>query len=313
MKAGQRLRIGRRQHDLPDPHSEGSSCRSSTTGANRSPRSSTRRRTSAASNTSAAGILELLPVERRRHRRALARPQRVDAHGRLVLVVLAPVDQHLAAPQLLLLLGHDQLRMRGLQMARKRLREQLGAVVVVDVVDIERHVHLDALRARGLREALEADLLERVAQYVRHLAALGKAGGRTGIEVEGHDRRPVDVVYERERGVELEIGEVGQPDQRRQVVADAVVDLVDTLLAHPLRRVRGAVLLIEVAGVDAVRIALERQRAVAQVRKQDRRDTRVVVDHLALGEPRNRVEHLAEVGEGQRPALDLDLEPSGAT
>ena len=55
VKAGQCLRFGRRQHDLPDPHSEGSSCLSSTTGANRSPCSSTRRRTSAASNTSVAG------------------------------------------------------------------------------------------------------------------------------------------------------------------------------------------------------------------------------------------------------------------
>ena len=37
VEARQRLGIGRRQHNLQDPHSEGSSCSSSTTGANRSP------------------------------------------------------------------------------------------------------------------------------------------------------------------------------------------------------------------------------------------------------------------------------------
>src|SRR5919201_679352 len=42
--------------------------------------------------------LNLLPRERRRHRRTLSCPEGVDADRRLVLVVLAPVDQHLPAP-----------------------------------------------------------------------------------------------------------------------------------------------------------------------------------------------------------------------
>src|SRR3954465_11129361 len=46
-------------------------------------------------------LLDLLPLHRRGHRRTLSRPQRVDAGGGLEVVVLAPVHQHLAAPQVL--------------------------------------------------------------------------------------------------------------------------------------------------------------------------------------------------------------------
>ena len=43
------------------------------------------------------------------------------------------------------------------------------------------------------------------------------------------------------------------------------------------------------------------------MRQQHRRDARVVVDHLALGEAGLGIEDLVEVGERQRPPVDLDL------
>src|SRR5215207_3046501 len=48
----------------------------------------------------------------------------------------------------------------------------------------------------------------------------------------------------------------------------------DGFAAYPLRRVRGALLLVEVAALDAVRVALERERAIAQVRQEHRCDAR---------------------------------------
>src|SRR3954451_19474988 len=72
-----------------------------------------------------------------------------------------------------------------------------------------------------------------------------------------------------------------------------------------------ALLLVEVGAADAVGIALEGQGAPPQVREQRRRDPRVVVDHLALGEPRLGIEDLVEVREGQPPAVDVDLEALG--
>jgi hypothetical protein len=232
-----------------------------------------------------------------------------------VLVVLAPVDQHLALAQLLLLLRDDQLRVLGLEVAGERVREPLGPVVVVDLVVVERHVDLDALRARRLREALQAQLRERLAQHERHLAALAQAGPGPRIEVERHHARPVDVVHERQRRVQLEVGQVREPDQRREVVADAEVDRLraqlDRLRAHPLRAVRGTLLLVEVPALDAVGIALEGERAVAQVRQHRGRDAGVVVDHLTLGEPHRGIHHLVQVRQREPPALDVDIDARG--
>src|SRR4051812_11370069 len=70
--------------------------------------------------------LDLVPVERRGHRRPLAGAQRVDGHRRLVLVVLAPVDEHLAAAQRLPHVGDDERRVAALEDLGERVRERLG-------------------------------------------------------------------------------------------------------------------------------------------------------------------------------------------
>jgi hypothetical protein len=62
-------------------------------------------------------------------------------------------------------------------------------------------------------------------------------------------------------------------------------------------------------GVDAVRVALDRQRPSGEVGEQHRGDPGVVVDHLALGEPVLGVEHLAQVRQGQFAAVDIDGHP----
>ena len=62
------------------------------------------------------------------------------------------------------------------------------------------------------------------------------------------------------------------------------------------------------AALDPVGVALERQRPVAQVRQHVRRDARVVVDHLALGEADCGIQDLVEVGERQAAAADVDVD-----
>src|SRR5205814_4213311 len=49
-----------------------------------------------------------------------------------------------------------------------------------------------------------------------------------------------------------------------------------------------------------------RDAAVAEMRQQRRRDARVVVDHLALGEPGLGIQDLLEVRELELPPADLD-------
>src|SRR2546428_170322 len=60
--------------------------------------------------------------------------------------------------------------------------------------------------------------------------------------------------------------------------------------------------------VDAVRVALERERMVARVGKKDGRDTRVVVDDLTFGEPDLWIQDLFQVRELQGAALDLNID-----
>src|SRR4029078_841615 len=66
-----------------------------------------------------------------------------------------------------------------------------------------------------------------------------------------------------------------------------------------------AVLLEEVLAGDAVGIADDGQRPVAEVGQQRRGDPGVVVSHLALGDPGLRVEDLVEVRDRQPAAVDL--------
>ena len=115
--------------------------------------------------------------------------------------------------------------------------------------------------------------------------------------------------------MQLDRRQLRHPDQRRQVLADAEVDLAGVRPAdrdpgrlHPVGPVLGAALLEEggVAVVDALGEAAQGQRPPGQVGDDRRRDLGVVVDHLALGEAGLRVEDLVEVGELQLTAVDLD-------
>ena len=97
----------------------------------------TRSSTAAPSNASSAGSpaaqrrAQLVPLERRRDRRPLARAQRVHADRRLVRVVLAVVDQHLAGAQRLASCARPRARARPARRAArppraKRLRLLVG-------------------------------------------------------------------------------------------------------------------------------------------------------------------------------------------
>src|SRR3712207_7573316 len=62
--------------------------------------------------------------------------------------------------------------------------------------------------------------------------ALHDRGRRAGVQVEGQEARRLDVGGQRQRGVQLEVGEVGQPDERRQVLGEAEVDVAPRSEEH---------------------------------------------------------------------------------
>ena len=112
------------------------------------------------------------------------------------------------------------------------------------------------------------------------------------------------------RGVELERGEVGRPDEPGEVLDRARLDVrigVERDGLEPGGPVAGAALLEEPLAVHAVGQPHHRERAVVEVGEQRRGHPGVVIDHLAFGEAGRGVQHLVEVGQPELASADLDV------
>src|SRR4051794_27029324 len=136
-------------------------------------------------------------------------------------------------------------------------------------------------------------------------------GGLTGIEVEHDHARRLDVAAARHRRVQLQCREVCGPHHRRQIRQPAVVDRTTTIAGagthtNPVRSMRGTALPEERFVAHAVRKPPHRDAAVAEMGEQGGRNTRVVVDDLALGEPGLGIQNLLEVRELQLAPVDRD-------
>ena len=110
--------------------------------------------------------------------------------------------------------------------------------------------------------------------------------------------------------MQLDVSEIREPDQRGPVLRERVVDVADLAGLDPLGSVRGRLLLVEVLGVDAVRIALERERPIVQVGQHGGRDAGVVRDEVAFRESGLRKQHFVPVGDLQAAPLGDDGEGS---
>ena len=114
----------------------------------------------------------------------------------------------------------------------------------------------------------------------------------------------------------IERGEVGQPDQRRQVPDDAAalaaVGLERLGALHPFRMVRRAPFLEKALAGQAVRRAYERRRPSREVGEHRRRDAPVVVDDVGLAEAGLRVEELVEIRKCELATIDRDVHPRPA-
>ena len=217
-------------------------------------------------------------------------------------IVLAPVDEDLARPQILGHLGDDLLRQlggeplgQGLCVRRGRLR----------ILRPDPGVELHSLAAAGFRQRREPVAGEHVVEPLGDAAAVDHGRPRARVEVEyqavGGLRFAVRGHFPL-RYVQLQRRQVGRPHQLGQVVDQRVRDDFALLAASaegerrepdPIRGMAGDVLFEERTGADAVREAHEGHRPILDVRQQQRRDARVVVEDLTLGEPAARVEHLA--------------------
>ena len=119
-------------------------------------------------------------------------------------------------------------------------------------------------------------------------------GLRARVEIDERVGRLPHVGDARRPGMELDRRVVREPDQRRGAVRDEVLLALARVRfgvlppGHPVRRVRRRLLLPEALGADAVREAVQVERAALQVGEQRRGDRREVADEVALGDGRAR-------------------------
>ena len=141
-------------------------------------------------------------------------------------------------------------------------------------------------------------------------AALDDAGRRARVEVE-HHRGGVPGVRGAGLGcVQLERREVGRPDQAREVLDRAGLDLgigVERDGLQPGRAVFRATLFEESLALHAVGQPHHRERPVLEMGEQRWRHPGVVIDHLTFGEAGRGVQDLVEVGQSEFPSADLNV------
>ncbi len=264
---------------------------------------------------------ELAPGAGCRNGGKFAAAQRIRCDRRLGAVVLAPVEQHLAGAQRLLHVADHEVRMIGLHRSGEFVSN--GRHLIGGLLAVEGRVEVDAFAAARHRHDRQPHVAEDLAHHPGDLRALGKPGTLPGIEVE---HEPVGVPRRAGtpepplRNVDLECGDLAEPDQCRRVVDERVVVAVifmrDGAALDPRRGRIVEVLLEEhLAGVirssDPVDPALARGRSVRRVGDEHLGDLGVVRDHVALRRSGGRVEHFVEIREGDPVAVDGDVLRSG--
>ena len=151
-------------------------------------------------------------------------------------------------------------------------RERLGRFGVDGRSQPDRQV--DALRARGLRDDVQTELVEQVAHVERDARAVDDVGGRARVEVEDHRGGVPRIGGAGLRRVELERGEVGGPHEAGKILDRARLDVgigVERDGLEPGGPVAGAALLEEPLALHPVGQAHHRERAVLEVGEQRRR------------------------------------------
>src|SRR6266852_5203966 len=137
-----------------------------------------------------------------------------------------------------------------------------GLGLFVGRLCVQRDVDLHPFRAGGLGKTLHPEVVEDRTHPEADLRTLHDIGGWPGIEVEDHHGGRFDVRCERKRRMQLQRGQVGNPNQRWKIVRKNVIDGAAVALApdrcrlYAIGTMHGRVLLEEVWMVHAFWITL---------------------------------------------------------
>ncbi len=254
-------------------------------------------------------LVDLLPQQRRRDRRAGLGTQRVDGGDVRAPAVHVVVDEDLAGALVDLPRHRHVLAVGAFDRPAERADEV--AHLVVGPAGFDRHVDLDPGRARGLRVPREPERPERGSDVARDDQDVLEARAHR-VEVEEEVVGRVDRRAPRVERVHLDAAEVRDEQERGEVVHHQVADHAvlavvgqDGAAGDPLRRVRRRRLLVEERSRDPVGHPLHRERALAQVRQDQLGDVEVVGEEVALRVALVGPEDLVEVRQAELAAVGL--------
>src|SRR5207244_13000165 len=133
--------------------------------------------------------------------------QRVHPGGRLVLVVLAPVDEDLVLSQSLAHVGDDLVGELSLQCLGDCARERFGLIERYRS-RVEGNRQVNPLATGSLGEGFQFQPIEKIPHLKRDTRRLDYAGGWAGVEIEDHHRWLMHFRRSREQWMKLERGKV---------------------------------------------------------------------------------------------------------
>src|SRR4051794_445704 len=242
-------------------------------------------------------VVELVPGDRRGYRRARRGPHRIGGNQCLDARVLRVIEPRPTLARALRPLPGDQLRHGRTDGARDLLDP--GARVGEVVARHDRDPDLDAALAGRLGIAADADVVKRGPIEPGQDERLVPGRRIAGVDVDVGEGRAPRIRKPAGPGVDLEARLVAEPHEGRDAVSDQVVVRLAVLpllepglvpACQPGRGGRGDVLLPEALARGAIRIAMEVERPVCEVREHGRRDPGEVTDELALRDRRVAIE-----------------------
>src|SRR5258708_26169113 len=129
---------------------------------------------------------------------------------------------------------------------------------------IQRDIDLQTFGTGSLGETPQLEVFKDGAQPDRDLAALNDVRGWSWVEIEHHHPRTRNISGQRERRVQLDSGQIGDPNQRGQIVHENVIHIALIAFApygyrlYPVGTVLRGILFEEELLIHAARVSLER-------------------------------------------------------
>jgi hypothetical protein len=212
--------------------------------------------------------VELLPLERHRHRRTREAAHAVRGDDGLRRAIAIDVDQDLVVALVLFNLERACFCIRGDKGLRDCFASMKNRIEVP--LGLDGCHHVQSLAAGGLDEGVVAVFFELHAQP---FADLGNERPRRSVgrvDIEHEIVRVVAMLGAAVHLVQLDARHVREPHQRRIFGRDHIIDgllgVSDLHTLQPVRHPVGQILLEERLAVDAVRETDQRERTAANVR-----------------------------------------------